>query len=153
MLLKIVTQSILKVTEYPSLHNCPTESSELFAIAGKICATEAASLSSGMSNEAVWVESIVAPFGNRTLKGLIDFVFLRQGALINKKCLVQPESTIAVYLCCRRGGFQQASNCSLLHLSADPINHCLLAWDPPMLLSLFDSRLCPVFGYKQFSLV
>jgi hypothetical protein len=96
MLLKIVTPSILKVTEYPSLHNCPTEISELFAIAGKTCTTEAASLSSGMSNEAVWVESIVAPFGNLTLKGLIDFVLLRQGALINKKFTVQPESTISL---------------------------------------------------------
>jgi hypothetical protein len=39
-----------------------------------------------MPNEDVWVESIVAQFGNRTLKGLIDFLLLRQGALINKKC-------------------------------------------------------------------
>jgi hypothetical protein len=69
MLLKIVTPSILKVTDYPSLHNCPTESSELFAMAGKTCATEAASLSSGMSNDFMWVESIVASFGSLTLKG------------------------------------------------------------------------------------
>jgi hypothetical protein len=75
---------------------CPTESSELFTIAGRTCNTEAASLSSGMSNEAMWVESIVAPFGNLTLKGVVDFVLLCQGALINKKCTVQPESTIAV---------------------------------------------------------
>jgi hypothetical protein len=73
MLLKIVTPSILKVTEYPSLYNFPTESSDFFAIAGKTCATEAASLSSGMSNDDVWVESIVDPFGNLTLKGLLDF--------------------------------------------------------------------------------
>jgi hypothetical protein len=73
ILLKIVTPSILKVTEYPSLHNCPTERREFFAMAGKICATAAAALSSGMSNYAVWVESIVAPFGSLTRKGLIDF--------------------------------------------------------------------------------
>jgi hypothetical protein len=96
LLLEIVTPSILKVTEYPSLHNCPTESSELFAMAGKTCATEAASLSYGIPNDAVWVESILAPFVNLTCKGLIDFVLLRQGALINKKCPVHPESTIAV---------------------------------------------------------
>jgi hypothetical protein len=96
MLLKMVTPSILNVTEYPSLHYCPTESNELFAIAGKTCATEAASLSSGMSNEDVWVESILEPFGNLTLNGLIYFVFLWQGALINEKCPVQSESTIAV---------------------------------------------------------
>jgi hypothetical protein len=58
--------------------------------------TQAASLSSGMSNEAVWVESIVAPFGNQTLKGLIDFVLLQQGALLNKKWHVQYDSNIAV---------------------------------------------------------
>jgi hypothetical protein len=51
---------------------------ELFVIAGKTCATEAASLSYGMYNEAVWIESIVAPFGNLTLNGLIDLVLLRQ---------------------------------------------------------------------------
>jgi hypothetical protein len=60
------------------------------------CATEAASLSSGMSNEAVWIESIVAPFGNRNLKGLIDFFLLRQGSLIKNKCPVQAEYTILV---------------------------------------------------------
>jgi hypothetical protein len=96
MLLKMVTPSILKVTEYPSFHNCPTESNDLFAISGKRCTTEAASLNSGISNEAAWVEYIVAPFGNLTLNGLIDFNFQWQGALINKKCHVQPESTIAV---------------------------------------------------------
>jgi hypothetical protein len=68
----------------------------LFAIAGKTCVTEAAPLSSVMSNDAVWVESIVDPFGNPTRKGLIDFVLLRKGALINKKIPVQPESNIAV---------------------------------------------------------
>jgi hypothetical protein len=153
ILLKIVTPSILKVTEYPSLHNCPTESSELFAMAGKTCATAAAALSSGMSNDVVWVDSIVDPFGNLTRKGVIDYVFLRQGALIKKEWHVQPESTITVSWCCRRGGVWQAWNCLLLHLSAAPTNHSLLAWDPPKLLSLFASRLCPVFGYKQLSLV
>jgi hypothetical protein len=33
-LLKIVMYSIVKVTEYPSLHSCPTESSELFSMDG-----------------------------------------------------------------------------------------------------------------------
>jgi hypothetical protein len=94
--MKIVTPSILKVTEYPSFHNCPTERSELFTTAGKTCATAVAALSSGMSNDDVWVESIVAQFGNLTRKGLIYFVLLRQGSLINKKCPVQHESTTAV---------------------------------------------------------
>jgi hypothetical protein len=137
MLLKMVTPSILKVTEYPSLHNCPTESSELFTIAGKTCTTEAASLSCGISNDAVWVKTIVVTFGNLTLKGLIYFVLLQKGSLINKKCPVYPESTIAVSWCCRRGGVRQGSNFSLLRLSAASTNNSLLAWDPPLLFSLF----------------
>jgi hypothetical protein len=52
-----------------------------------------------------------------------------------------------------RGGVRQASNFLLLRLSAAPTDHSLLAWDPPNLLSLFASSLCPVFGYTQFSLV
>jgi hypothetical protein len=80
ILLKIVTKSTLKMTEYPSLHNCPTERSELFTMDGKTCTTEADALSSGMSNYAVWVESIVAPFVNMTGKGLIDFVLVWQVA-------------------------------------------------------------------------
>jgi hypothetical protein len=96
-LLKIVTSSIVKVTDYPSLHKCTTERSEFFSMAGKTCATAAAALSSGMSNDAVWVESIVAPFGSLTRKGLIDFFLLWKGGLINKKFPVQPGSTITVY--------------------------------------------------------
>jgi hypothetical protein len=65
-------------------------------MAGKTCATAAAELSSGMSNDAVWIESIVAPFGSLTRKGLIYFVLLWKVALINKKCPVQHESTISV---------------------------------------------------------
>jgi hypothetical protein len=85
MLLKMVMLSILKVTVYPSLHSFPTESNDLFTIARKTCTTESDSLSSGTSNEAVWVESVVAPLGSLTLTGLIDFVLLWQGALIRKK--------------------------------------------------------------------
>jgi hypothetical protein len=65
-------------------------------MAGKTCASEAASLIYGMSNEAVWVEFIVASFGNLTLNGLIYLVLLRQGELINKKFPLQNDSTIAV---------------------------------------------------------
>jgi hypothetical protein len=98
ILLKIMTLSIVKVTEYPSFHNCPAEISVLFVMAGKTCATAVVALSYGTSNDDVYVESIVDPFGNLTRKGLIDFVLLRQGALINKKIPVQPESIIAVSL-------------------------------------------------------
>jgi hypothetical protein len=108
ILLKIVMPSIVKVTEYPSLHNWPTERSELFAMAGKTCATAADVLSYGMSNDAVWVESIVAPSGSLTRNGLIYFVLLRQGAFIRNKCPVHPDSNIAVSWCCRMGGVRHA---------------------------------------------
>jgi hypothetical protein len=65
--LQIVTDSFLKVTVYPSLKSCPTESKEWFAIPGKTCTMDAALFSSGMSNEAVWVDSMVAPLGSRTV--------------------------------------------------------------------------------------
>jgi hypothetical protein len=85
-----------KSDKHPSLHSYPTAMSGLFAMAGETCATEAAARSSGISNDAVLVESIVAPFDNLIRKGLIYIFLLRQGALLNKKCPVQPESTIAV---------------------------------------------------------
>jgi hypothetical protein len=53
-------------------------------------------LSSGMSKDVVCVESMVSPFGKRTLKGFWDLNLCWQGALTNKKCPVQPESTISV---------------------------------------------------------
>jgi hypothetical protein len=86
-----------KSDRVPSLHNCPTEMSELFAMAGKTCATAASALKSRMSNDDVWSESIVDPFGYLTRKGLIDFFLLRQVALINNECSLQTESTITVY--------------------------------------------------------
>jgi hypothetical protein len=54
---------------YPSLHICPTESKEWFDIPGKTCATDASVFSSGMSNAAVWDDSIVALLGSRTVNG------------------------------------------------------------------------------------
>jgi hypothetical protein len=77
-LLKMITPSIVKVIEYPSLYNCPTERSELFAMARKKFSTAATAMSSVMSNDIVWVESIVAQLGSPTRKGLIHFVLLRQ---------------------------------------------------------------------------
>ena len=100
----MVTSLILNITEYPSSHSCPTDSKELFPMAGKMCATEAALLNSGISKKAVCVESIVFPFGNLTLKGLTHCFLSKHGAFVNKKCPVQPESTRAVSLFTRRGG-------------------------------------------------
>jgi hypothetical protein len=62
----------------------------------KTCATEAVSLNSGMSKDAVWVESMVLPLGNLTLKGFCDLILLRHRALINRKCMVHPEFIMAV---------------------------------------------------------
>jgi hypothetical protein len=59
----------LKVIVYPSLQSCPTESKEWFAIPGKKCAMDSSLFNSGMFNAAVWVESMVAPFGSRTVSG------------------------------------------------------------------------------------
>jgi hypothetical protein len=36
---------------------------------GKICAMDAAFFNTGMYNDAVWVDSMVAPFGRRTVNG------------------------------------------------------------------------------------
>jgi hypothetical protein len=57
---------------------------------------DAALLSPSISKDAVCVESMVSPLGKRTLKGFWDLTFCWQGALTNKKCPVQPKSTIAV---------------------------------------------------------
>jgi hypothetical protein len=67
--LKIVTDSFLKVTVYPSLQSWTTESKEWFAIPGELCAMYAALFNSGMFNAAVWVDSMVAPLGSCTVNG------------------------------------------------------------------------------------
>jgi hypothetical protein len=64
-----VTYSFLKVTVYPLLQSWPTESKEWFSIPGKTCEMDAALFNYGMFNAAVWVDSMVAPLGSRTVKG------------------------------------------------------------------------------------
>jgi hypothetical protein len=46
-----------------------TESKEWLSMPGKMCTIDAALFNSGMSNDAVWVDSMVAPFGRRTVNG------------------------------------------------------------------------------------
>ena len=108
--LNIVTQSILKVTQYPSFHNCPTERSEFFAIPGKIYANVAGLLSSGMSRISMCVESMVLPFVSLTLNGCMELIFLWYVALIIKICPVHTESTITLSLWFSRGGLRHSSN-------------------------------------------
>jgi hypothetical protein len=83
-------------------------------MAEKMCAAEAALLNYGMSKKAVCVDSIVCPFGNLTINGLLATFFFKHGAFVNKKCPVQPESTRVVSLLLSRGGVRQSSNVSIL---------------------------------------
>jgi hypothetical protein len=64
-----VNEAFLKENVYPSLQNCPTKSKEWFAIPGKTSAMDAALLNYGMSNVAVWYDSIVATLGIHTVSG------------------------------------------------------------------------------------
>jgi hypothetical protein len=57
---------------------------------------------------------MVAPFGRRTVKGVRDSILFKHGAVTKRKGPVQPESTIAVSYCSRRGGVLQTSNVVLL---------------------------------------
>jgi hypothetical protein len=73
-----------------------TDDNECFSMPGKTCTMDAALLNSGMSMDAVSVDSIVAPFGRQTVKGLPDSILFYQGALIKRKWPVHPESPMAV---------------------------------------------------------
>jgi hypothetical protein len=68
--LQIVTDSFLKVTVYPSLQICPTESKEWFAIPEKTCAMDAAFFNYGMFKAAVWIDSMVERLGSRIVSGV-----------------------------------------------------------------------------------
>jgi hypothetical protein len=59
----------------------------------------------GMSMDYVCIDSIVAPFGRKVVKGLSDLVLFLQGALIKRKWPLHPESTMAVSCCLRSGGY------------------------------------------------
>jgi hypothetical protein len=70
---------------------------------------------------------MVAPLGRRAVKGVRDLTLFKHGTLAKRKWPVQPESTIAVSCCLRRGGVQQTSNIDLLFKAAAPEHHSLLA--------------------------
>jgi hypothetical protein len=70
---------------------------------------------------------MVAPLGRRTVKGVWDSTLFKHGALTKRKLPVQPESTIAVSCCLRRGEVRQTSNVELLFKVAAPAHHSLLA--------------------------
>jgi hypothetical protein len=69
---------------------------------------------------------MVAPFGRRTDKGVRDLTLFKHGALTKRKLPVQPESTIDVSCCLRRGEVRQTSNVALLFKVAAPAHHYLL---------------------------
>jgi hypothetical protein len=70
---------------------------------------------------------MVAPLGMCTLKGVRDLTLFKHGALTKRKWMVQPESTIAVSCCLRRGGVRHTSNVELLFKVVAPEHHSLLA--------------------------
>jgi hypothetical protein len=69
------------------LQSWPTEINEWFVIPGKTCAMDEALLNSGMSMDSVCIDSIVAPFGRRTVKGLSDLILFFTG-LVDQKVMV-----------------------------------------------------------------
>jgi hypothetical protein len=66
---------------------------------GETFAMDAALLNSGMYMVDVCIDSIVAPFGRQTVKGLSDLILFLQGALIKRKWPVHAESTMDVSCC------------------------------------------------------
>jgi hypothetical protein len=113
--LQTVNEASLKVTTYPLSHNCPT------------CALDAAAFNSGIFNSAVREDSMIAPLGRRTVKGVKDMTSFKHGALTNRKWPVHPESTIARSCGLRSGGVRQPSNIELLFRCVAPEYHSLLA--------------------------
>jgi hypothetical protein len=93
----------------------------------KTCTMDASLINYGMSMDAVCIDSIVAPFGRKTIKGLSDLILFLQGAFIKKKWPVHPESTMDVSCCLISGGVRQSSNSVLLFKVASPSHHSLLA--------------------------
>jgi hypothetical protein len=65
--------------------------------------------------------------GRRTIKGFQDTTLFKHGTVTKRKWPVQPESTIDVPSCVRRGGVRQTSNIVLLFKVAAPAHHSLLA--------------------------
>jgi hypothetical protein len=113
----------------------------------------AALLNYGMHMDAVCIDSIVAPFGRRTVKGLSDLILFLQGALIKMKWPVHTDSTMDVSCCLRSGGVQYFSNILLLFKVDAPSHHSLIIGLPPMLSALVASRLCPCLGKLQLRLI
>jgi hypothetical protein len=72
-------------------------------------------------------DSMVVPFGRRTVNGVRDFILFKHSALTKRKWPVHPESTIAVSCCSRRGGVRQTSKVDLLFKVVALEHHSLLA--------------------------
>jgi hypothetical protein len=94
---------------------------------GTTCEMDAYLLNSGMYMDTACLDSIVAPFGSWTVKGLSDLILFVQGALIKMTWPVHPDSTMAVSCCLKSGGLQQYSNSLLLFKVAAPSHYSLLA--------------------------
>jgi hypothetical protein len=77
-------------------HNCPTEISELCSSPGRICACRACGDKSVSNRLHVCDDLIVVPLGMLTLSGTCAACLSLHGAAADKKCMVHPESRIAV---------------------------------------------------------
>ena len=71
------------------------DSSNVAPSAGKIWAVLAAQGKSGKSNSAVCVAVIVSWFRSLTYMPFVVLVLFLIGAVVERKCLVQPVSTIS----------------------------------------------------------
>jgi hypothetical protein len=96
-------------------------------IPGKTFDLDAAAFNLGMSNSEVCEDSMVVPFGRRTVKGVRDLILFKHGAFTKRKWPMHPESTIAVSCCSRRGGVRHNSKVDLLFKVVAPEHHSLLA--------------------------
>jgi hypothetical protein len=63
---------------------------------------------------------MVVTLGRRTVKGVLVSTVFKHGALTKRKWTVQPDSTIYVSCCERRGGGRHTSNVVLLFKVAAP---------------------------------
>jgi hypothetical protein len=64
---------------------------------------------------------MVAPLGRRTVKGVRDWTLFKHGTVTKRKWPVQPEYTIAVSCCARRGGVRQTYTSLLVGLTASHV--------------------------------
>ena len=86
---------LLKVTSHPALHSVTTEMREWEARVGRMCAIPALSGNPSMVSSHVWVEQMRSPFGSVARIGVTVGCLFVPGAVVVRKWLLAPESTMA----------------------------------------------------------